>query len=525
MIRYFVLVIFLTIPKIFFSQEIDVNFYDLTLDVDIERKYISGNNIIHFHSKDLNDSVRIDLSNQLFVDSVLFLNQKCEYIHDNDIITVYLNKDLKKNNNYILNVFYRGKPTIAERPPWNGGFVWDMDNNGDPWVGVACQGDGASIWWPNHDNLSDEPDSIRLSITVPKGLKAVSNGNLILKSDTIIDKKEKSTFVWKTSNPINNYNVTINIAKYKNFSDTLNGHLGLLHLDYYVLHQDYINAKSHFSQVNEMLHFFEDKFGPYPFYEDGYCLVQTPYLGMEHQSCIAYGNKFKKGYLGNYPGNIDFDFIIIHETAHEWWGNSVSMGNIADMWIHESFATYSEALYVEEVYSYNDMITYLNYQKNKILNDVPIKSEKFSSTDMYYKGSWILHTLRSCFNNDSLFFDLIKGIQLEFKHEIVDTYDIVKYIEAYYGDDLTVFFQQYLFKAELPVFEYFITKRNKKKYLNFRWDALLGFEMPLLVKINELDFDWIYPTEKWKEIELVNIKEKDFKIENDLFLININKIK
>ena len=189
------------------------------------------------------------------------------------------------------------------------------------------------------------------------------------------------------------------------------------------------------------------------------------------------------------------------------------MGDIGDMWIHESFATYSEALYVEEMYSYNEMITYLNYQKNKILNDVPIKSEKFSSTDMYYKGSWILHTLRSCFNNDSMWFDAIKGIQLEFKHQIVDTYDVVKYIETYYGNDLTVFFQQYLFKAELPVFEYFITKRDKRNYLNFRWNALLGFEMPLLVKINDLEFDWVYPTENWKEIELLNIKEKILKLQ------------
>ena len=525
MFRTFFLVSFFLHFFYCFTQDYDVNYYDLKLDVDIEKRFISGSNQIHFQSLVSSDSIKVDLSNIFTVDSVFFLAQKCSFNHQEDIITIYFNQSLIEQENYILKIFYSGKPVTSMNPPWNGGFVWEKDENKKDWIGVACQGDGASLWWPNHDVLYDEPDSVSVSLLVPSDLKAVSNGNLILNKDTLVNGVKKSIFVWKTLNPINNYNVTLNIADYINFSETMQGEKGPLHLDYFVLKEDYLSAKKHFTQVVPMLHLFEDKFGPYPFYEDGYCLVQTPYLGMEHQSCIAYGNQFKKGYLGYYPGNIDFDFIIIHETAHEWWGNSVSMGNISDMWIHESFATYAEALYVEALYSYEDMLIYLNDQRRRIKNKVPIKSEEFSSTDMYYKGSWMLHTLRTCFNNDSIWFNTIKGLQLDFKHKIVDTYDLVKYIEGYYGQDLTVFFQQYLFQSHLPVFEYLIEKKKKKYFLKFRWDAIPGFNMPLLVKVNKKDYEWIYPDENWKEIELVNMKAKDFKIAEDLFLIDVNRLK
>ena len=520
------LIIFLLHFFYCFSQEYNVYYYDLELYVDVENKFISGSNTIHFESINLTDSIQVDLYDNFIVDSILFLDKKSVFKHQDDIITIYITDSLINKEKYILKIFYKGNPVIAKRPPWNGGFVWEKDKNGSPWVGVACQGDGASLWWPNHDVLYDEPDSVRMTLIVPENLQGISNGNLISTKDTIINQSNKSVFVWETLNPINNYNITLNIADYISFSDTLDGHQGFLDLDYFVLKDDFLKAKDHFKQVKPMLHFFEKKFGPYPFYLDGFCLVQTPYLGMEHQSCIAYGNEFKKGYLGYFPGQIDFDFIIIHEAAHEWWGNSVSMGDISDMWIHESFATYAEALYVEEMYGYDNMLLYLNDQKKRIKNKHPIKSDIFSSTDMYYKGSWMLHTLRTYFQNDSIWNNVIKGLQLEFKHEIVNTHDIVNYIESHFYDkDLSVFFNQYLFQSELPVFEYSIYKKKKKYFLKYRWDAVYGFDMPLLVKINKQDYDWIYPDKNWKEIELMDMQEDDFKIAEDLFLIDVNRTK
>ena len=508
-----------------YSQDYDVTYYDLQIDVDVDNKFISGSNQIFLKSINLSDSIKVDLFDNFIVDSVFFLDKKRHFRHHNNVITIYFNELLKNQEDYFLKIFYQGNPILAKNPPWNGGFVWKEDQNKNPWVGVACQGDGASIWWPNHDVLYDEPDSMQVSLIVPNHLKAISNGNLIAQYDTIVNESKKSIFVWKILHPINNYNVTLNIADYRNFVDTLNGEKGFLNLDYFVLKDDYLIAKEHFNQVKPMLHFFEKKFGPYPFYIDGYCLVQTPYLGMEHQSCIAYGNEFKKGYLGYYPGEIDFDFIIIHETAHEWWGNNLSMGDKSDMWIHESFATYAEALYVEEMYGYDDMILYLNDQRKRIKNKIPIKSDLFSSTDMYYKGSWVLHTLRTCFKNDLIWDHVLRGLQLEFKHQIVTTNDIIGYIESFYGYDLTAFFEQYLFQSALPIFEYFINKKKNKSFLKFRWNAVSGFDMPLLAIVNKKDYQWIYPNEHWKEIELVDIKENDFQIAEDLFLIDVNRLK
>jgi len=506
------------------TQKIDVYFYDLNLDFDIEKKSIKGSNTIFFNVLERIDTLQLNLFPNFIIDSILFLDSKCDFKHINNNISIFLNDSLNMGN-YDIEVFYKGKPQIAKNAPWDGGFVWEKDSFGNDWIGVACQGIGSSVWWPGHDVLYDEADSIRFSATVPENLKVVSNGDLVFSKDTIVNGFNKKLFVWKNSYPINNYNLSVNIADYKHFSDTLLGIEGVLNLDYYVLKENFDIAVKHFSQVKPMLHFFEKKFGPFPFYSDGYALVETPYLGMEHQTCIAYGNQFKKGYLGNFPSDIDFDFIIIHETAHEWWGNNISMGNISDMWIHEAFATYSEALYVEKTHGYDDMIVYLNYQKKRIKNQFPIKSDIFSSTDMYYKGSWILHTLRSSFRNDSVWDSVIKGLQFDFKHKIVNTNDIIQYIQSYFNYDLTAFFQQYLFEADLPVFEYFFSKKRNKYFLNFRWDAVPGFDMPILAKINNSGHDWLYPEENWKKIEFKKSNISNFNIAENLFLLGIKKIK
>lgn len=520
------LIVFFFLFSSSFSQnhKIDVNFYDLNLDIDPDNKYIKGSNNIFFNVLEKVDTLKINLFQNFIVDSVLFLNTKTDFEHIENDVLVFFNDSLEFGN-YNIEVFYKGKPIVAKNPPWDGGFVWKEDSFKNHWVGVACQGDGASIWWPCHDVLYDKPDSISFSATVPRNLKVVSNGNLFFSKDTIINGFDRKLFVWKNSYPINNYNLSVNIADYKHFSDSLLGVSGILDIDYYVLKENYNIAVEHFSQVKPMIKFFEKKFGSYPFYSDGYALVETPYLGMEHQTCIAYGNQYKKGYLGNYPSNIDFDFIIIHETAHEWWGNNITMGNINDMWIHEAFATYAEALYVEEMYGYDDMLVYLNYQKKKIKNKHPIKSEIFSSTDMYYKGSWMLHTLRSIFRSDKLWNNCIKDLQFDFKSKIVDTNDIIDYIGNYLGHDLTSFFNQYLFEFELPILEYYFSKKRKKKFVNYRWKAIDGFNMPILVKINSEKYEWIYPKKNWQKVELINSIHSSFNVAENLFLVDVKKIK
>jgi len=534
----------------------------------------------------------------------LFLDNKVDFKHIDNNIHIFL-KDTLHVGAYDIEVFYQGKPQIAKNAPWDGGFVWDKDSFGNDWIGVACQGIGSSVWWPGHDVLYDEADSIRFSATVPENLKVVSNGDLLFSKDTVVNGFNKKLFVWENSNPINNYNFSVNIADYQHFSDTLLGVNGGLNLDYYVLKENFDVAVKHFSQVKPMLHFFEKKFGPYPFYSDGYALVETPYLGMEHQTCISYGNQFKKGYLGKFPSDIDFDFIIIHETAHEWWGNNISMGHMNDMWIHEAFATYAEALYVEEMYGYDEMLVYLNYQKKKIKNKHPIKSDVFSSTDMYYKGSWMLHTLRTVLGDDYRWDDIIKGLQFEFKDKIVNTNDIIQYFmnsfsatypskmdnyqnlyktPLYQSENLKAFFQQYLFESDLPILEYFYSHEGEQIFLNFRWNAVSGFDMPIIIKkglekvkkkrinkkvvearkdtfikattlplglwdntLNLFDFYtntireepdssfliqhyiWIYPTNFWKKIPMlkpiVDENQHSFDRTEDFFLIDIKKIK
>jgi aminopeptidase N len=404
--------------------------------------------------------------------------------------------------------------------------VWTQDSSNLDWIGMACQKESGSIWFPSKHHLSDEPDSMRISFSVPSPYVAVSNGTLVSVTKDY-ENNEYNVFEWLVKNPINNYNVTFNIANYAHFEDVFMGDAGILQLDYYVLPDHLYLAKQHFKQVKPMLKVFEHIFGPYPFYDDGYKLVETSYLGMEHQSCISYGNKFMKGYLGSFPANIDFDFIIIHETAHEWWGNSVSMENERDMWIHESFATYAEALYVEKIYGYNDMLTYLTYQKDKILNKEPIVNDKHSTTDMYYKGSWILHTLRTVLNNDVIWMDVLKGLQLNFRHQIVNTIDVIEYIEQEYKYNLDAFCKQYFYSHKLPVFEYFFTEEHNIVLLNFKWNSVSpDFDMPLLVKINQHDtYTWIYPNKEWKTVELIGINIADFKVADELLLLDKRLVK
>jgi aminopeptidase N len=295
----------------------DVAYYHLDIRLDTEKRFLSGSNEIRFTAASTFDSLQIDLFENMDIDSILFEGNNLEFNREFTAVYIQMGRTINSGEFASLKVFYRGSPTIANNAPWDGGFIWKKDFEGNPWIGVACEGDGASLWWPNKDHLSDEPDSMRISVTVPDSLMAVCNGNLI--SIDSLDKNLK--YNWLVSYPINNYNVTINVADYVHFDDVhINANEDSLRLDYYVLRGNSEKAKVQFMQVHETLKCFESAFGPYPFFNDGYALVETPYLGMEHQSAIAYGNNFEKGYRGRFPAEMDFDYIIIHETGHEWWG-------------------------------------------------------------------------------------------------------------------------------------------------------------------------------------------------------------
>jgi len=455
----------------------DVYFYELDIAIDLDNQTIAGSNTIHFTAIADFDSLQIDLFDNMTIDSIVRQGRRLHFRRLHHAVFVTFPEGVKMGTQQMIQVYYQGQPIAAKAAPWDGGFVWKEDANGRHHVGVACEGMGASSWWPNKDHLSDEPDSMRMHFTIPNGLMAVGNGQFIGSEVG----GTRTRWSWKVSNPINNYNVSVNIADYVHFHDWHVNATDSLRLNYYVLRDNEQKAREHFRQVGPMLEIFEEAFGPYPFYEDGYALIETTYAGMEHQSAIAYGNRYMKGYHGRFPSDMDFDYIIIHETGHEWWGNSVSMNDLADMWVHESFCTYSESVFVEAKYGHVKMVEYLLYQKNFITNRSPIlgvhcMNHKGNSTDMYYKGAWMLHTLRSVVNDDVKFKAMIKAVAMEFRHRNVDGDEIIAFIGKYLAMDLAPFFRQYLNHAALPVLEH----RWADGQLSLKWNAPeTGFSMPM----------------------------------------------
>ena len=510
----------------------DVYYYDLDITVDdYQQKIINSYNNIHIKALSNFQTIQIDLFENLKIHSIQFEHKKLEFQRIHNAVFINFPRIINENEKISFKVLYSGKPRVAVNPPWDGGFSWEKDNNGNSWVGVSCQGLGASSWWPCKDHQSDEPDSMKITSTVRYPLQVISNGkkksDKTFFSEELQSKANKSS--WYVSYPINNYNVTLCIGDYKYFNDIHINNFDTLELDYYVLKYNYNKARDHFQQVNPMLECFEKYFGPYPFYKDGYTLIETPYLGMEHQSAIAYGNNYLPGYNGNkqFIAGLDFDYIIVHETGHEWWGNSITTNDIADMWIHEGFCTYSEVLYVECIYGYDIMLKYVNNQKRSVRNDKPIigpyNVNKKGSNDMYQKGSLMLHTLRSLIDNDSLWFSIIKGISEEFKYKIVDGIEIINYINEKVDLDLYYFFKQYLNNADIPIFEYKIQKKGRGSTLLYRWNAINDFNMNIKVNIGQKDF-WLSPDSEWKEYGLGNNDIKSFKVRDDLFYVNVKKI-
>ena len=498
----------------------DLLHYDLDFKVSPSSKSIEGANLIRYKVLNENQLMQIDLQPPMEITSISENNINLNYKRDGNVYYIKLKKTQQIGSINEITINFKGTPKISNNPPWDDGFTWEKDENGTDFIATSCQGGGSSIWWPSKDHMYDEPDDgIEISITAPKHLMSVANGRLI---HTKENSNKTNTSTWRVVNPINNYGVNINIGDYIHFSEKYNGKKGLLDCEYYVLSYNLEKAKKHFKEVFRTLEAFEHWFGPYPFYEDSFKLVEVPYLGMEHQSSITYGNGYQNGYKGSdLSGSgwgLKFDFIIVHESGHEWFANSITNIDIADMWIHESFTAYSENLFLNYHFGTEASNDYVIGTRKNILNDRPIignyNVNYSGSSDMYYKGANMLHTLRQIIDDDEKWRSVLIGLNLDFYHKTVNTKQIERYIDNYFKIDLKPFFNQYLRTIRIPTLEYKIKNNN----LSYRWSNVVeGFSIPVNVYINS-NSQWIYPTNKWKELSsdkniITFLVDKSFYIE------------
>ncbi len=477
----------------------DLVYYHLDISVNPADSTIEGSNKVVFRVLQSEKIMQIDLQLPMAIRKVMHYGESLDFIRDGNVYYIEFGPKPVVGSIDSIRVYYGGKPQVAKNPPWDGGLIWSKDPRGKPLVATACQQLGASVWWPCKDHMYDEPDSMLISVKVPSGLMDVSNGRL-----REIERHDDGsrTFHWFVSNPISNYVVNVNIADYAHFSEVYHGEKGPLDCDYYVLKGNLKKAKKHFRQVPMMLEAFEYWFGPYPFYEDGYKLVEVPYLGMEHQSSITYGNGYQNGYDGfdlSHTGwGMKFDFMIVHESGHEWFANSITYKDIADMWIHESFTNYSESLFLEYHYGREAGREYVLGTRMNIENRETIIGyydvNRPGSQDMYYKGGNMLHTLRQIVADDSLWHGMFRAINREFYHRTVGTEQIESFMADYLDLELDHFFDQYLRDIRVPVLEY----RISGNLLLYRWNNCIpGFKMPVRVMLNEKE-QWLYPTTTWK---------------------------
>ncbi|MHA7057644.1 M1 family metallopeptidase [Aquimarina sp. M1] len=481
----------------------DLTYYHLDISVDPDNKTIQGKNSIYYKVLKDHNVLQIDLQPPLKIEKVVQDGKELKVTSEENAHFVTLDKEQKKGSINSLEVFYGGTPREAVRAPWDGGISWKKDSNGKHFIASSCQGLGASVWWPNKDHMYDEVDSMLVSVTVPKDLMNVSNGRL----RKIEEKKPNTkTYHWFVSNPINNYGVNINIGDYVYFGEQYEGEKGKLDMDYYVLRDNLKAAKKQFKDAPKMMKAFEHWFGPYPFYEDSFKLVEVPYLGMEHQSSVTYGNKYVNGYLGNDLSGtgwgLKFDFIIIHESGHEWFANNITYKDIADMWIHESFTAYSESLFLDYYYGQDASSDYVIGTRQGISNDKPIIGQydvnNEGSSDMYYKGANMLHTLRQLIEDDSTWRAILRGLNKEFYHQTVTTKQIEDFLSEKTNIDLTAFFNQYLRDTRIPTLEYgFDNNGLKYRYIN----VVEGFDMPVRLKIDKKD-KWIQPNTEWQTLKI-----------------------
>ncbi|MGB2416341.1 MAG: M1 family metallopeptidase [Flavobacteriaceae bacterium] len=495
----------------------DLNYYHLDIAVNPKTKSIKGKNTIRYTILEPNQTLQIDLQAPMKLTKAVQDGEELVVLKDGNAHFINLKKpQIKINAQEEIEIYYEGKPRVAVRAPWDGGISWKKDNNGNDFIASSCQGLGASVWWPNKDHMYDEVDSMKISVNVPKHLMNISNGRL---QSTEEQDNGTTTYNWVVTNPINNYGVNINIGDYVHFSEVYEGEKGPLDMDYYVLRDNLEKAKKQFKDAPKMMKAFEYWFGPYPFYEDSFKLVEVPYLGMEHQSSVTYGNQYKQGYLGRDLSRtgwgLKFDFIIIHESGHEWFANNITYKDAADMWIHEGFTAYSENLFLDYHYGSEASADYVIGTRANIQNDKPIigtyNVNSEGSSDMYYKGANMLHTLRQLVNDDEKWRQLLRGLNKTFYHQTVTTQEIENYISEFLELNLTAFFNQYLRDVRIPNFEYYIANNE----LNYRWNNVVkNFEMPIEIEINN-DNLWIYPNAAWQKTK---IKTSEISIDRDYYI-------
>ncbi|WP_067148616.1 M1 family metallopeptidase [Pseudotamlana agarivorans] len=495
----------------------DLTYYHLDIIVEPNNKFISGKNTIQYKVLKENQVLQIDLQQPLKITKATQNNKELHIKHDGNAHFITLKDQQKIGSIQNVAVYYEGQPKAAKNAPWDGGFSWKKDKNGNDFIATSCQGLGASVWWPCKDHMYDEVDSMLISVNIPKHLTDVSNGRL----RSVKEYDHTKTYTWFVNNPINNYGVNVNIGDYAHFSEVYNGLKGKLDMDYYVLKDNLEKAKVHFKDAPKMMKAFEHWFGPYPFYEDGYKLVEVPYLGMEHQSSVTYGNHYQQGYLGSDLSGtgwgLKFDFLIIHESGHEWFANNITNKDIADMWIHESFTAYSESLFLDYYYGKQAASEYMIGTRRSISNDKPIIGEYHvnneGSGDMYYKGANMLHTLRQLIEDDEKWRKILVGMNKTFYHQTVTTQQIENYLSQNSGIDLTAFFNQYLRTIQIPTLEY----RIDDSVLKYRWTNIVeDFDMPIQITINNIE-QWLYPNSEWKTLN--NEKTiSTFNVDEDFYI-------
>ena len=506
----------------------DVTFYDLHVTVNPADSTIRGWNGISYRVGAAAREMQIDLQVPLNVDSMVQDGKVLTTRRDGNAFFVTLVAPQPIGAVKTVTVYYHGRPRTAIHAPWDGGFVWATDSLGNRWIATACEGLGASVWWPNKDYLADEPDSQRIAITVPDPMIDVSNGRL---RSTTHHPGGTTTYEWFVADPINNYDVAVNAGTYAHFTETVAGESGPLSLDFWPLAYHLDTARVQFQQAKSMMTCFESWFGPYPWYRDGYQLVETPHLGMEHQSAIAYGNHFKEGYYANGKGidlshtgqGLKWDFIIVHESAHEWFGNNITMQDQADMWVHESFANYSENLYTECQSDKAAGAQYVIGTRANVRNDAPIVApygvNAEGSGDMYYKGGNMLHTIRQIVADDAKWRGILRGLNHTFWHQTVTGRQVQDYISHESGIDLSKVFAQYLTTTKIPAFEYTIADST----LSYRWaDVVPGFDMPVKVTLTGTGYTLLHPTEAWQTARVQLMNPAGFQVDENFYVIAKN---
>lgn len=502
----------------------DLNFYHMDINTEPADSSLSGFVLIRYDVLEPHDRMQIDLQPPLEISRITQDGVDLEFKREGNAWFVQLEKEQITGESNEVRVFYGGKPKVSRRPPWDDGLTWTYDENGNPFYASSCQGGGASIWWPCKDHMYDEPDSMSLSITTPGNLMDVSNGRYRGVNENPDGTK---TWHWYVNNPINNYGVNINVGDYVHFGEVYDGELGKLDCDYYVLSYNLEKAKEHFKQVPMMLEAFEYWFGPYPFYEDGYKLVEAPYLGMEHQSSVTYGNGYMNGYRGRDISGTGwgekFDFIIIHESGHEWFANNITYRDIADMWIHESFIAYSEGLFVEYWHGREAGFEYLRGIRANISNDRSIIGiydvNRSGSGDMYQKGATMLHMLRQIVNDDEKWRGILRGLNKTFWHQTVSTEQIETFMEEHTSFELRLIFDQFLRDIRIPVFEY----RFADGGLKYRWtNTVRGFNMPLKVYLNGRETWLNFSGKGWSFLE--NIDPCKLVVDKDFYVAGMNNM-